>query len=66
MRSRCSRGRVKLKVSKQWTTQKCHSAGQRNLDDDDDDDDDDDGDGLESVFDCMVDILQNQLVTFLN
>ena len=48
-RSKCSRGRVKLKMSKEWTKQKCHSAGQRNLDDDDDDDNDDDGDDLESV-----------------
>ena len=41
-RSKYSRGRIKLKVSKHWTKQKCHSAGQRILDDDDDDDDDDD------------------------
>ena len=41
-RSKYSRGRMKLKVSEHWTKQKCHSAGQRILDDDDDDDDDDD------------------------
>ena len=42
--SKYSRARVKFKVSKPWTKQKCHSAGQRNLDDDDGGDDD-----LESV-----------------
>ena len=31
-------------MSKQWTKQKCHSAGQRNDDCDDDDDDDVDDD----------------------
>ena len=30
-----SRGRIKLKVSEHWTKKKCHSAGQRILDDDD-------------------------------
>ena len=37
-------------MSEHWTKQKCHSAGQRIMDDDDNDDNDnDDDDDLKSV-----------------